>query len=227
MNNPPPCKQTDERPRQPRRRDNRLDIPSGTWSSSRLAHPDAPLGRPGLRRRRNAGRQAAHRPGSQRRRRPGHRPHRCPEGLGRERIPIDCIAGTSMGAVVGGLYAAGLSPAELEDLVLGIPWNEAFKDKPSRTSSPSAAGRQPGFKIDLNLGYGDGRLKTAKGFVQGQNLNILLKKLLLHKADVQDFDHCPSPFGPSPRTSRRATRWSWVRGIYPPPSGPACPSPAF
>ena len=111
------------------------------------------------------------------------------------KIPIDCIAGTSMGAIVGGLYAAGASPDDLEHLVMGIPWNEAFKDKPSpdqlsfRRKEESQA-----YKIDLNLGYGEGKLKTAKGFVQGQNLNVLLKKLLLHTSTIKDFDHLPIPF---------------------------------
>lgn len=111
------------------------------------------------------------------------------------KIPIDFIAGTSMGAIVGGLYAAGASPDDLEHLVMGIPWNEAFKDKPSpdqlsfRRKEESQA-----YKIDLNLGYGDGKLKTARGFVQGQNLTVLLKKLLLHTSDIKDFDQLPIPF---------------------------------
>jgi NTE family protein len=111
------------------------------------------------------------------------------------RIPIHCITGTSMGAIVGGLYAAGASPAELTKLVTDISWNEAFKDKPSpdqlsfRRKEDSQSHR-----IDLNLGYGDGKLKTARGFVQGQNLNILLKKLLIHTADVKNFDDLRIPF---------------------------------
>ena len=45
-------------------------------------------------------------------------------------IPVDYVAGTSMGAIVGGFYAAGLSPADMEKLVTSMEWNEAFKDKP-------------------------------------------------------------------------------------------------
>ena len=111
------------------------------------------------------------------------------------RVPIDCIAGTSMGAIVGGLYAAGASPEELEKLVTSISWNEAFTDK--QTADKLSFRRKQDsqeYKIDLNLGVRDGRLATAKGLVQGQNLNLLLKELLLHTADIKDFDRLRIPF---------------------------------
>ena len=47
-------------------------------------------------------------------------------------IPIDAIAGTSMGAVVGGLYASGLSPREIESIVTSLNWQDAFRDRPPR-----------------------------------------------------------------------------------------------
>jgi NTE family protein len=93
------------------------------------------------------------------------------------RIPIDCIAGTSMGAIVGGLYAAGASPAELEKLVTSIRKEDRQSDK-----------------IDLNLGIRDGHLIMSKGLVQGQNLNLLLKEILLHTSDTKDFDSLHIPF---------------------------------
>lgn len=111
------------------------------------------------------------------------------------RVPVDCIAGTSMGAIVGGLYASGASPDELEKMVTGISWNEAFTDK--QTADKLSFRRKEdsqAYKIDLNLGVRDGRLATSKGLVQGQNLNLLLKKLLLHTADIEDFDRLRIPF---------------------------------
>jgi NTE family protein len=111
------------------------------------------------------------------------------------RVPIDCITGTSMGAIVGGLYAAGASPAELAELVTSMSWNEAFKDKPS-TDQLSFRRKEDNqnYRIDLNLGYREGKLTTAKGFVQGQNLNLLLKKLLIHTANIHNFDQLHIPF---------------------------------
>ena len=53
--------------------------------------------------------------------------------LERLQIPIDAIAGTSMGAIVGGLYASGMSPAELENVVAEMDWAQALKDEPARS----------------------------------------------------------------------------------------------
>ncbi len=49
-------------------------------------------------------------------------------------IPVDYIVGTSMGGIVGGLYAMGYSGAEIEDLARTTDWNEIFEDMPSRTN---------------------------------------------------------------------------------------------
>src|ERR1700680_513154 len=48
------------------------------------------------------------------------------------KIPIDCIAGTSMGAVVGGLYASGMNAREIESTMRSVDWQEAFRDTPPR-----------------------------------------------------------------------------------------------
>jgi len=111
------------------------------------------------------------------------------------RIPVDVITGTSMGAIVGGLYAAGLSPDDLEKLVTGMDWDNAFTDKPEvdelafRRKEDSQ-----NYKINVDLGYKDGKFAMPKGLIQGQNLNIQLKKLLLHTANLQDFDALRIPF---------------------------------
>src|SRR6187549_3610666 len=47
-------------------------------------------------------------------------------------VPVDAIAGTSMGAVVGGLYASGMSGAEIETLIRSVNWQDAFRDRPPR-----------------------------------------------------------------------------------------------
>src|SRR6202011_1239523 len=48
------------------------------------------------------------------------------------KIPIDCIAGTSMGAVVGGLYASGMSARDIERIMTSLNWQDAFRDRPPR-----------------------------------------------------------------------------------------------
>ena len=52
--------------------------------------------------------------------------------LERQRIPVDAIVGTSMGAIIGGLYASGKTPAVLEDIVTTLDWADAMSDTPSR-----------------------------------------------------------------------------------------------
>ena len=58
------------------------------------------------------------------------------------RVPIDAIAGTSMGAVVGGLYASGLSAEEIERIMTSVDWQQAFDDRPPRGLSRFAASRK-------------------------------------------------------------------------------------
>src|SRR5882757_8102865 len=48
------------------------------------------------------------------------------------KIPIDCIAGTSMGAIVGGLYASGMSAHDIDRTLRSVDWQEAFRDTPPR-----------------------------------------------------------------------------------------------
>src|SRR5437868_9789881 len=48
------------------------------------------------------------------------------------RVPVDCIAGTSMGALVGGAYAAGVAPADIRDLVARTDWVNIFDDSAGR-----------------------------------------------------------------------------------------------
>lgn len=115
--------------------------------------------------------------------------------LERLRIPIDAIAGTSMGAVVGSLYASGRSPAELEALVGSIDWADAFVDS-TRRQDLSFRRKQDdaAFPVQLEVGVRDGELQLPKGLVQGQKLQLILREQLLHVAGITDFDALPIPF---------------------------------
>ncbi len=111
------------------------------------------------------------------------------------KIPIDCIAGTSMGAIVGGLYAAGYSPAELEKIVTSMEWNDAFKDKPSPQELSFRRKQDAAdYLIDFDMGYKNGKLQIPRGLIQGQNLNMALKSLLLHTEGIRNFDDLSMPF---------------------------------
>lgn len=111
------------------------------------------------------------------------------------KIPIFCIAGTSMGAIVGGLYAAGMSPADMEKFVTSMEWNEAFKDKPPPSDLAFRRKRDAAdYLINFDLGYKDGKLTIPKGLLQGQNLNLILKSLLFHTEGINDFSKLNIPF---------------------------------
>ncbi|MDH3506478.1 MAG: patatin-like phospholipase family protein [Gammaproteobacteria bacterium] len=115
--------------------------------------------------------------------------------LERMRVPVDAIAGTSMGAAIGGLYAAGMSATELETLVASIDWVSVLSDTSAR-SELSFRRKQDDeqYPVKLELGVHDGELLLPKGVIQGHKLGLLLRELTFDVADIEDFDDLPTPF---------------------------------
>ena len=118
------------------------------------------------------------------------------KALEEQGIHIDAIAGTSMGAVIGGLYASGYKIDELEKLALSIDWKEALSDAPEREDVPFRRKQDDrDFLVKQKLSFrDDGSLGLPLGVIQGQNLALLLESLLAHSSDVRDFDKLPIPF---------------------------------
>ncbi|RIJ06738.1 hypothetical protein DXT77_28485 [Pseudomonas sp. 91RF] len=118
------------------------------------------------------------------------------KALEEQGIKIDAIAGTSMGAVVGGLYASGYKIDELEKLALSIDWQEALSDAPPREDVPFRRKQDDrDFLVKQKLSFrDDGSLGLPLGVIQGQNLALLLESLLAHTSDTRDFDKLPIPF---------------------------------
>lgn len=115
--------------------------------------------------------------------------------LERERIPICAIAGTSMGAVVGALYASGRTPAEIEATLASVDWRDLFRDDPGRASLPMRRKEaQLNYRFELEAGWRDGGPVLPSGAVQGQKLGLLLRRLLLDASRVARFDDLPIPF---------------------------------
>ena len=117
------------------------------------------------------------------------------EVLEREHIPICRIAGTSMGAIVGGMYAAGYSPEDMHRIIEGIDWGDVFSDDPAREERPmrrKAADYR--YLLNFEIGWREGRIATPVGVVQGQKLLMLLRRLLLSTWDIDDFDKLAIPF---------------------------------
>ena len=115
--------------------------------------------------------------------------------LERRRIPIDAIAGTSMGAIVGGLYATGMSASELESLLGSLDWAGALSDKPDREDLSFRRKQDDAeVPIDFELGLRGTSLVLPKGVVQGQNLDLLLRELTLGVSHIDNFNQLPIPF---------------------------------
>jgi NTE family protein len=115
--------------------------------------------------------------------------------LERERIPIDYIVGTSMGSIVGGMYAAGMSPEEIEAELIAIDWDDVFEDRVDREiRSYRRKTDDRLWLVNRKLGFNDGKVEFPSGLVQGQKINQLLIALTLPVADIDDFDDLPIPF---------------------------------
>lgn len=111
------------------------------------------------------------------------------------RVPVDVIAGTSMGSIVGGLYAAGLSPQEMEDELASIDWDDAFLDDVPRAQRPYRRKQEESqYLSKLVIGIQNGKAAFPSGLVEGQKLNFILRKLTLGVATVDDFDRLPVPY---------------------------------
>ena len=114
--------------------------------------------------------------------------------LEENRVPIDYIAGTSAGAIIGSLYAAGLSPDEIEAAVAGIDWDDMLEDRPRRADLPYRRKRE-GFNylVKYRPGYDDGEIRIPLGLVQGQKITQFFRRYFHAYADPRDFDELPTP----------------------------------
>ena len=111
------------------------------------------------------------------------------------KVPVDCIAGTSMGAVVGGLYASGMSAAQIETTIRSVNWQEAFRDAPPRRDLNFRRKQDDrNFLVRLPLGLKHYHILLPKGFIQGQTLQETLRQLTLPFSNTTNFDELPTPF---------------------------------
>ena len=114
--------------------------------------------------------------------------------LEEQKIPVDYIAGTSMGAIVGALYASGLSAGELEKVITSIDWKDVFKGDPDRRDIDYRRKREDYQNLRLTVGMRDGKVVLPKGLVKDQKVNVLFETLMLHTSEIEDFDKLPIPY---------------------------------
>jgi NTE family protein len=110
-------------------------------------------------------------------------------------IVPDLVVGTSMGSIVGGLYAAGWSPAEIEELLEGIDWNEVFRDRVERDQRTFRRKQddEP-FLIQTKIRFKGLKPYIPGGALGGQSLELLLRSLEMQSAAPTDFDRLPIPY---------------------------------
>ena len=113
--------------------------------------------------------------------------------LEEEQLPIDVIAGTSMGAIVGGLYASGYAAQDLVDLVTHQDWKVLFSDTVLR-SERRVEQRLTSEGILLSLPIQDRSLKIPGGLVEGQEAITLLTRLTWGYHDLEVLSQLPIPF---------------------------------
>lgn len=106
-------------------------------------------------------------------------------------IPIDYIAGTSIGAIIGGLYSIGYTPEQLESIVKQTNWIDLLTDKISYNNIPFP------YKLDnskylLTLTVNND--KENGGIIRGRNISQLLHQLTRRYQDITNFDSLPIPF---------------------------------
>jgi NTE family protein len=111
------------------------------------------------------------------------------------RIPIDCIAGTSMGALVGGLYASGMSVDAMEQLVVSTDWPRLFNDsleRPERSFRRKQDDRTG--LATIGVGLSNDGLRVSPGLLQGERILAMFERATLRVSAVDDFDRLPIPY---------------------------------
>src|SRR5688572_9970546 len=111
------------------------------------------------------------------------------------RVPVHCVTGTSMGAIVGGGYAAGAPAATLEKTVINTDWNQVFTDRPPRAEISSRR-KAEDYKTLFAPEYGvkDGGLVLPKGIIAGVSIEAYFRKLTESAVEINDFQRLPIPF---------------------------------
>ncbi|MDV5170863.1 patatin-like phospholipase family protein [Photobacterium rosenbergii] len=110
-------------------------------------------------------------------------------------IPVDYIAGTSMGAYVGGLYAAGMSADEIEALLTSVDWEQGYQDRVMRGDRRVREKQQEDrYQVTSELGFGFWELKAPRGIVQGQTMGEILRTTSGNLPVFESFDNMVIPY---------------------------------
>jgi NTE family protein len=111
------------------------------------------------------------------------------------RVPVDLITGTSMGSVVGGVFATGLTYPQLEALVQAEDWGRIFQNDPSRRELPMRRKRlSRQMPLGPELGVGLDGLRFPPALVGGSKLTNALQAYTFRASGLRSFDELPIPY---------------------------------
>ncbi len=115
--------------------------------------------------------------------------------LEREHIPVDVITGTSMGAIIGGLYASGMSAEDLDRELSRIAWDRLFASRVDRQDL-SQRRKEEDFEFSATIEFGlrNGEVRVPTGTLSSRGLEALLRRLTLPVRNISDFSRLPTPF---------------------------------
>ncbi|WP_352423556.1 patatin-like phospholipase family protein [Proteiniphilum sp.] len=134
-------------------------------------------------------------------------------------IPIDYIAGTSMGAIVGGLYAIGYNTHTIDSLIKRQDWSHLLSDETYREHLPASLKDNPEFIFSLpyevKIKERKGQVRLPPGVIMGQNLYSLFSNLTIGYQDSMDFNDLPIPFACVAADTRTASEVVLREGILP------------
>jgi NTE family protein len=110
------------------------------------------------------------------------------------RVPVDCIAGTSMGALAGGAYAAGASPAEIEEIVARTDWNNMFDDSAGRQSVDlRRKSLDDRFYSGLEFGVSLEGIRFREGALAGEKLKLFFNQLVHSELGERSIEQLAIP----------------------------------
>jgi NTE family protein len=116
------------------------------------------------------------------------------KALEEKRIPIDYIAGTSMGSIVGGLYATGMSPDDLEWAIKSVDWENALNPANKRKlKNYRQKQEEKDYFADIEIGISRDGAKSGTGLVGDHKVMLELQRLV-GSFNEADFDKFPIPF---------------------------------
>ncbi|MFB2780606.1 patatin-like phospholipase family protein [Shewanella mangrovisoli] len=110
-------------------------------------------------------------------------------------IPVDYIAGTSIGAYVAGMYSLGYSASEVEAIMMGVDWDSGYSDTiPRNVLSYRDKQLRDRYNIPLNIGYNEGEVRAPSGLLRGQTMSQLLRQSTDLVQQFGDFDALAIPY---------------------------------